>query len=549
MTDRNQAGVCMLHAIYGTYHLFRPAGDRTPGSSGAYHTFAAAADVTIIPLYAYGALASSRNSEDWSTLLSDTDLAKEYFVPATYYALIGAGSCHVFSLLISIYLALMFRRIHRMPPDMNPLETHYTTRAHKRNKSSVATFSTYSDGVEKRLSTPLSEHRRSGAPYENISLSRPPSIPFMHTRQGSETSLHSRTGSQTSLHSRSSRVDLPTRQYQIAPANTAPPTPPIPPPSSWRKSYVEVPKHDPENRPNTAKEPGSPSRPGTSYHDTHSRPTTSQQPHPSRPSTGTNASYRTANTTTTLHATPPTPPAHRPPRFTEAWFASESLVARTHARQKSYDKLNGSSATYLPMPGIQKSYEALGQRYTEDDEESVSMYSDDENAQPGRLRRRFDDVSSDEEEDATMTPIHPLRSNPTTPHSASKAKFVAGKGVLGEVNPNDRRIPNSHDIADQRTLNRKSSIQPESEFVAKPYGLLGAELRSETTTPAVLLVGSNRVVSSGYDDGKETGGGRFGGVFGRRNVSGKVVEEGRAGGGNRARGLWEQYKEEDYRDW
>jgi hypothetical protein len=539
----------MLHTLYGTYHLARPAGGRTPGSSGAYHTFAAAADIAIIPLYAYGALASSRNSDDWSTLLPDTDLAKEYFLPATYYTLIGAGSCHVLSLLISIYLALMFRRIHQMPPDMNPLESHYTTRTHKRNKSSVATFSTYSDGVEKRLSTPLSEHRRSGAPYENVSLSRPPSIPFMHTRQGSETSFHSRTGSQTSLHSRSSRVDLPSRQYQIAPANTAPPTPPIPPPSSWRNSYVELPKHDQENRPTTAKGPASPSRPGTAYHDTHSRPTTSHQqqhPHPSRPSTGTNASYRTANTTTTLHAaTPPTPPAHRPPRFTEAWFASESLVARTNARQKSYDRLNGSSATHLPMPGIQKSYEALGKRYNDDDEESVSMYSDDENIQP---RRRRYDVSSDEEEDGAMTPIHPLRSNPTTPHSASKAKFVAGgKGVLGEVSANDRRVSNSHDIADQRTLNRKSSIQPESEFVAKPYGLLGAELRKETTTPAVLMVGSNRVVSSGYDDGKD-GGGRFGGVFGRRNVSGKVVEEGRAGGGQGARGLWEHHKE-DYRDW
>lgn len=531
----------MLHTVYGTYHLFRPAGDRTPGSSGAYHTFAAVADLAIIPLYAYGALATSRNSEDWSTLLSDTDLAKEYFVPATYYTLIGAGSCHVVSLVISVYLALMFRRIHRMPPDMNPLESHYTTRAHKRNKSSVATFSTYSDGVEKRLSTPMSEHRRSGAPYEDVSLSRPPSIPFMHTRQGSETSFHSRTGSQTSLHSRSSRIDLPARQYQIAPANTAPPTPPIPPPSSWRNSYVELPKHDPENRPTTAKHSSTPpSRPGTAHRDSHSRPTTShQQP---RPRSGTNASHRTSNTTTNLHAnTPPTPPAHRPPRFTEAWFASESLIART--RQQSYDKLAGSSAVHLPMPGIQKSYEALGQRYNDDDDdgESISMYSDEENAHPGRSSRKKFDVSSDEEEEAggMMTPIHPLRSNPTTPQTGGKGKFVGGggKGVLGEINGNDRRVSNSHDIADQRTLNRKSSIQPESDFVAKPYGLLGAELRSETSTPAVLMVGSNRVVSSGYDDGTERGG-RFGGVFGRRNVSGKVVEEGRAGGTG-PRGLWE----------
>lgn len=569
---RITAGVVCVHSVYAIYHLARPAGRRTPGSSGAYHFFAVLYDVAVIPLYAFGALSCSNSSSEWGTILKNKALF-DYFLPAAYYTIIGAGSCHVLSLLLSVWLALMFRRIHKMPPDMNPLEAHLTSRAHKRNKSSMTSFSTYTDNDLKRLSTPISERRRSGAPYENVSLSRPPSIPFMDTRQSS----------QVSLHSRSSRVDLPNRQYQIPPSNRsprssigsqvdlrrmsdAPPVPPVPDRSSWRTSYTEIPPpHMGPGSKNSSPRNSNPnlvnntSRPGTSYQ-TSSRPGTAyHDASATRPSTGTAASYRTAVTQ------PPTPPAHnnssREARFTEAWYASESLVARTNARQKSFDQLTGGSsattlALALPKPDVHKSYEALDQRYNDDDDNddvSVSMYSDDENVTRYDRRRQRDvsDIyasSSDSEDDSTTTPPHPLRSNPTTPQSTSRPKWPLGPTIsnpraspsaprpLSEVSLNDRRVSGSGDITDQqRTLNRKSSIQPESEFVAKPYGLLSPG------TPPVSMVGSNRQVSSGYDDGTtlRASGSRFS-VFGRRNVSGKVVEEGRGGIKNKKSvGLWE----------
>ncbi|KAB5535254.1 hypothetical protein GE09DRAFT_1143185 [Coniochaeta sp. 2T2.1] len=525
---RITTAVVMVHCVYGIYHLSRTARARTPGSSGAYHTFAAITDLVVLPLYAYGALSARNGGAEWTTRLSNELLTSLYFVPATYYTLIGSGGAHLLSLIISVWLALMFRRIHKMPPDMNPLESHLTARAsHKRNKSSMATTSTYADSIEKRFSNPMDDARRSGQPYED--MARPPTVPFMYTRQGSETSLRS------SLKTRDSRTDLPVRNYQITPANTSPrhsgasdltfaskrlsaggsPSSPTKL-TSTRNSYVQVPLND-----NPDPRPSSRSRPGTSA----TRPTT-------------NSSYRTSYTSQTSPTSAPTPPRHstptapREPRFTEAWYASESLVSRTQAH------LNRTTAPNNHSPN--KSYAPLEQTYD-------------------------DYVSSDDENENDLSRPHPLRSNPTSPAGSapgspsalSSSRAVGFKpslqslhrnSPLSELALNDRRVSGGgRDIADEMLLSvvpsgagggqgrntgaRKSSIQPETEFFSKPYGSLKAG--APPMTDGGLGVGGGgggRQVSSGNDYAEGRFGGRFGSVFGRRNVSGKVVEEGRGGG-------------------
>lgn len=528
-----QAGVVVISTIYATYHLFRAAGGRTPGSSAAYHTFAGITDLCTIVLYAFGALSARNNSSGWGTINSivAADQIHQYLVPATYYTLIGSGGAHLLSLAISLWLAVMFRRILNMPPDMNPLESHLTARSHKRNKSSVATDSTYADSIEKRLSAPLESQRRSGVPCED--MRRPPTIPFMHTRQGSETSLRTRD----------SRADLPSRQYQVVAGNSPRHSAasdltastnrmsagggPDARLTSWRNSYVEVPLHD------TASS---------------SRPTTG-----SRPSTG---SYRGSGSAPAppRHGTP-TGPA-REPKFTEAWYASESLVQRTQeraARALALGQLNAN----MPQAGNER-YEAVNQRYDDDDDdddESVSTYSTDRR-RTGDSKENDDAEVSDLDDSDLAAPArrpHPLRSNPTSPSSSAvgsrpKTPFDASRlakgSPLGELSLNDRRVSGSHDIADQKlkvasNQNRKSSIQAESEFFSKPYGSL------KPGTPPVMLVGGNRQVSSGNDYAeKGLGASRFS-VFGRRNVSGKVVEEGRSQGpgGGRVQevGTWTNY--------
>ncbi|RDL35740.1 Uncharacterized protein BP5553_06352 [Venustampulla echinocandica] len=232
-------GIAILHTIYGIYHLSRKASGRTPASSMSYMLFAAFFDASILPFYAFGALAASTRQSSWKIILDDQSLTPTFAKVVFYCSTVGAG-LHLISLIISIYLAVTFRRITSLPPDMNPLEDNLTSR-HKRNKSSMSTVTTMS---EKRLSTPLESKRSSGATYED--LSRPPSMPFFHTRTQSTNS--SSTYKSTPPPSRDSRNDLPSRQYQAvsnSPRSSVvdlkrasgygPPTPPK------RASYQEIP--------------------------------------------------------------------------------------------------------------------------------------------------------------------------------------------------------------------------------------------------------------------------------------------------------------------
>ncbi|KAM7204533.1 hypothetical protein V8F33_001497 [Rhypophila sp. PSN 637] len=512
-------GVNIIHCAYAVFHLSRSAGGRTPGSSAAYHVFAGVSDLAILPLYAYGALTARNQSESWGTPLHNETLVPKYFVPAVYYGFIGAGSLHLFSLAISLWLSIMFRRIVNMPPDMNPLESNLTSRAHKRNKSSVVTTSTYTDS-EKRLDSPLGDPRLSVLSHAD--LSRPPSVPFMHTRQGS----------QTSIATRDSRFDLPSRQYQITPGNSPRNSAtasdlkrmsaPVPPRSSNRNSYAEIPARDiVSNSTNPS------SRPNSSYHNHASSG--------SRPSSGSVVSYRAEQ----VPVSPVQTVQPRAAKFTEAWYASESLINRTQERTRALAQLNAANK--------RRAYEAFTQPYdTYDDSDSEN----DENDYTTHHRRRNPLAPGEDEVSAAAVPDNhpnPLRSHPTespkgTPPKRPYTTYHGARnsGALSEVNLNDRRVSGSQDIVDQVTPKtnvgasgssmggggraRDSSIQPEIFFYSKPYG----DLRAATPPIIIPANGSgSRVVSSGNDYDLGAGGYQLKG----RNVSGKIAEEGRAGVG------------------
>ncbi|KAI0543006.1 hypothetical protein GGR58DRAFT_5163 [Xylaria digitata] len=489
-------GVIVLCSAYAILHLARPARARPPASSAAYQLFAATTDLAILAFYAFGAVTVLKQSEDWDTIIENKALLP-IFIKSEYYGLVSAIGLHAVSLGISIYLCLMFRRISNMPPDMNPLESNLTSRTkHKRNKSSMA--SSYMSESSKRLSTPLEDHRRSGAPYED--LSRPPSIPFMQTRRDSQDSFVSSK--------RDSRVDLPSRQYQITPGNS--------PRNSPRNSVVSPADQKRKSNPRLAQRGSYMEVP---LHETNS---------PSRPSS-------------TLNSQPINASPTRVAKFTEAWYASESLINRTQQRQRAMN------ATERTAAERSKAYEALNQQYGDNESDSERENS-----------MRPDDVSDLEDDDgpinisANMHP-NPLRLNPhpgTPPREARKAPFELrdsrqpSQPVLTEMSSNRRSVSGSQDIVDaqsapaparrptilsgwgRRKGNRNSSIQADDQFYSKPYG----ELKS--ATPPIpygeekgLKVTEGRQVSSGndYDLGSASNMGY------RRKVSGVAAEEGRAG--------------------
>lgn len=373
-----------------------------------------------------------------------------------------------------------------MPPDMNPLEDNLTARGHNRNRSSVATSYTAMSEQSKRQSTPMEDRRRSGAPYED--LARPPSVPFMHTRSGSRDSVVS------------SKYDLPSRQYGVEPGNSPRNSITSPAdlkrlskPASGRGSYTEIPLHET----------------GTF-----------------RPDSGIDISDL--------------PSPGRQARFTEAWYTSDSLITRTQERQRA----ENAAAAADVVANKTRAYEALAQRYDEDT-------SDDED-QENNMRPDHADVSDldDSYMSSSMHP-NPLRSNPTpTASTVSSAPTVPPHGhnmgtnipraktpfytlhgqALGEISINSRLVSGSQDITDQKPAgrpgslmarNRDSSIQPEDNFYSKPYGELKA------ATPPLTNIGTGRQVSSGTDFDLGSGNKGYGGY--RRNVSGKVAEEGMAG--------------------
>ncbi|KAI1744170.1 hypothetical protein F4680DRAFT_284034 [Xylaria scruposa] len=493
-------GVIVFCSGYAILHLSRPARARPPASSAAYQLFAGITDLAIIPFYAFGAITVSKQNDDWDTIIGNKALLP-IFIKSEYYGLVSALGLHAVSLFISLYLGLMFKRIADMPPDMNPLESNLTSRAkHKRNKSSMASSSTAMSEDSKRLSTPLEDRRRSGAPYDD--LSRPPSIPFMHTRSGSQGSFASSK--------RDSRVDLPSRQYQITPGNS--PRNSVASPADQKRksnpklaqhgSYIEVPLH----------QTGSPSS--------------------SRPSSAVNPQA--------INASPA-----RMTKFTEAWYASESLINRTQQRQRA---MNASERTAAERS---KAYEALNQRYGDDESDS-----DQENAmRPEDISDLDDDDPIDVSRNMHPSPLrlNPVPSTPprdggSTPRQKSTPRLrdsQQSQPVLVEMSSNRRSVSGSQDIADAQPApaparrptilggwarikgNRNSSIQADDQFYSKPYG----ELKS--ATPPIpygnekeeTKGSAGRQVSSGND--YDLGSGANMGY--RRKISGRAAEEGMAG--------------------
>ncbi|TLS28845.1 hypothetical protein PpBr36_01234 [Pyricularia pennisetigena] len=564
------AGIA-THNAYSIYHLQRPAGERSPASSAGYMVFSTLFDLTGLGLFTFGVIAVINDSMHWGSLIHGPSRLRENFIKTVYYALIATAGLHFVSFLISVWLAYQFRQITRLPPDMNPLESHLTARRvqagrrrkdHKRNKSSIATTSTsFTVGSTSRLSTPIESHRRSGAPYEDVSV-RPPSVPFSHTRRGSDVSVYSK---------RDSRIELPSHMYQ-----TSPTSPPRDTTSNAQFQAMAQNLQGPARPMSVASMSTSP----PSYHvtqpQTQSRALYSGVPLEEQPEAlGSRGSSSGSS-------------QGRQPKFTESWMPTKSLIHRTQQRQQMAINNLVLSAAMGDRP-----YSVVSQRRDLGREDGVSDDSDDENEivangglydDASRYRRAetLNIAPDDDESDlgsSVPPPVpthrhtvymdhhHPLRQNPSTPPRSQTPFEYRPATAVSDASADARAANDSQDIADLtpctelidtppkasrrksfgRELGKRmtwagrqrdSSIQPESSFYSKPYGDLRSRTPPEMVTSVNIKVAgagdsrthteSPRQVSTGNDYRDMGNGG--GNIFARRNVSGKMAEEGRAGG-------------------
>ena len=177
--------VGLLHTLYAVYHLCRSATGRTAASSASYMLFAAMIDAGLLPFLAFSAFMAhnehTSGTYGWDTLFG-VPLTTFYIVYSTFLLCVIEGGLLLLSLILGIYLAIIFRKIAKLPADMNPLEPNLTTRPHKRNKSEVTT----SDKHMSQTSL-VSNNRMSSTAEPLIAPGR--RVPFMHTRTHSADSI------------------------------------------------------------------------------------------------------------------------------------------------------------------------------------------------------------------------------------------------------------------------------------------------------------------------------------------------------------------------
>ncbi len=177
--------------------------------------FAAIFDAALVAGYVLSALLSKMeygmaNDQEgkWGSLFNDTD-ATNKIIFATFLCSVVAGGMHLISLIISLYLAIIFRKISNLPPDMNPLEDNLTSRHKKRN--SMASQKHMSQATTDSSFSRPGDSKRNSRIDEPL-ISPPRTIPFMHTRTESTESFSDHRPPPQS--NRNSRSDLHNQLYQ-----------------------------------------------------------------------------------------------------------------------------------------------------------------------------------------------------------------------------------------------------------------------------------------------------------------------------------------------
>ncbi|KAH7084212.1 hypothetical protein FB567DRAFT_77666 [Paraphoma chrysanthemicola] len=193
-------GVDLVVCLYAIYHLVRNAKSRPPGSSASYHFFALVTDAGFIPFYVFTVILGRRNSDmpggvegRWRTVFP-TDEETDKILTTIWLTATTVAGLHLASLFMDLYLLIVFRKITKMPPDMNPLEDNLTSRKknkHKHKNSSISAITPLTGDKEKRFSaqSTIAGDRLSQADpllSKDIPSPNKNQVAFMHTRTNSE---------------------------------------------------------------------------------------------------------------------------------------------------------------------------------------------------------------------------------------------------------------------------------------------------------------------------------------------------------------------------
>lgn len=458
----------------------------------------------------------------------------------------------VVSLLMDIYLCLKFRQIARLPPDMNPLEPNLTSR-HKRNKSELIT--------EKNMkSSELAQKRESQA----AGFKR---IPFIHTRTDSADSI-TLYGSESA---RNSRLEFRKELDQ----NGKDP---------WRRSQTSSPE-----RPSSTVSPSPTSRAAGSGLDFRPERSSSLTKQTSRPSSWLSyLDYEGVPSTMSGGATSELDQEVRPISPVSTVSARDAASNRVqNERENWYQGAAHNSQLHLPLNGSQPhahpnsaSRTSLNQAlFVPTTESAVKKRSreplgmnpptpthvlyNDENgySTPPKDTRASHDLSRVvlHDADANAQARPKVASRPSSfIGSGGKARFYGDlRSSIGSVTShNDKKDTTKVAINEVEDLyERTRTMQTESDYSANFEVYSSSDSEDETLSANIVKIQAaspkhwNGVRqtsnSTGYDlnSGYAGLGSEFGrGMGRRRDVSGKVAEEGRATPVKNGAAGWERFK-------
>ncbi|KAL4760190.1 uncharacterized protein BDW70DRAFT_71971 [Aspergillus foveolatus] len=548
--------VAILHTLYAVYHLCRSPVTRPPGSQASYMLFATTLDLGLVPFYTFAAYLGYKEytagTYNWQTLLStDTDVITT-IAKATFYLSVVNGGLHLISLGISAFLFNIFRQIAQLPPDLNPLEDNLTSRLHKRTKSEIA---------EKHASSSTLDSTNSVAqPLIGV----PRTIPFTHTRAKSSEGNSLRPPVDMVKQRGNSQSSIPEMPFRSR-ANTL-------------EEPYEIPLHDTdfEARPTSSIPSSTPLR----------------QPSPEIPTRSQCVSPASDNTTSDNWIAFPSRSVSLNEDVDNGGAAPRE-PSSVYSRTGTPGSLNGVvdwmglAQKYgwdigeTISEDLRGEYESLAMHEyygNDDDSHNVrknGLYDHDEKDEHDIGNHRIDIYQDHEDSDeghGNTLRVNPLGLNPPTPQpmpNSTETKTVPGRMVLGDI-PNLSPTPPKHKVpplerpekerfyngADIHTVTdddsksaKKTKLVKRKSHKLNSYGPLqqqsedSAEKYHEprpATDPAVTdRDRKGRVVSnSGADFGRRVGQGpnlSYGnyiaglGVGRRRDVSGKMAEEGRGG--------------------
>jgi hypothetical protein len=123
-----------------------------------------------------------------------TDEETDKVLTTTWLTAVAVAGLHLISLFLDLYLLIIFRKISKLPPDMNPLEDNLTSRRktkHKHKNSSISAITPLTSDYEKRLSkqsTVAGDRYSQADPLMSVDIPSPSKnqVAFMHTRTNSD---------------------------------------------------------------------------------------------------------------------------------------------------------------------------------------------------------------------------------------------------------------------------------------------------------------------------------------------------------------------------